>query len=214
MHDRSWSGSKSHSSHHHDACAPSSSHAAAAFADPAASPPLPASTIQYSFPAIVSCFCFLMIASPTSSSIFVYGTLMSPQVLRVLLGRIPSSLSPALLSGYQRHSVRGQVFPGMIPSNNVVNDHKTQGILLQGLSEKEVRVLDYFEGDEYSRRDVTVSCQGQSYNAQTYVWSNPLSELNLDQEWDYAHFCENHLECYLETTVRLCRLEMNDLGMY
>jgi len=149
-----------------------------------------------------------MLSSPTTS-IFVYGTLMSPQVLRVLLGRIPICQSPAFLKDYQRHPVINEVFPGMIPSSG----GKTQGVLMQSLTPQEMRVLDYFEGDEYTRRDVTVSYNGVTHETQTYVWSNPLSELALDKEWEYQQFCDEKLEWYLATTVRPYRQEMDELGI-
>lgn len=92
----------------------------------------------------------LMLARP---SIFVYGTLMAPEVLKVLIGRVPESMDPAILTNYVRHPVKNEVFPGMIPSNN---DDETHGLLLQGLSERDVSRLDWFEGDEYVHQKVQV----------------------------------------------------------
>jgi gamma-glutamylcyclotransferase (GGCT)/AIG2-like uncharacterized protein YtfP len=151
-----------------------------------------------------------MLMSPTSS-IFVYGTLCSPEVLRVLLGRVPTLLSPAFLNGYQRYPVIGQVFPGMVPSLNA--ESQTQGVLLLNLSSNELCILDYFEGDEYTRQCVTVSCQGDMQETQTYVWSNPVSELDLGKAWDYHQFCNEKLKWYIATTVRPCRREMDELGI-
>ena len=142
------------------------------------------------------------------ASIFVYGTLMSPQVVRILLGRtvVPS---PAILSGYQRYPVVDQAFPGMIPNNSGM----TEGMILEELSAIDVQVLDWFEGDEYVRRSVTCVQNGVDRQVDTYVWSNPVSQLELEQEWDYQRFCENKLEWYLSTTVRPCRMEMDELGI-
>ena len=47
-------------------------------------------------------------------SVFVYGTLMAEEVVRVLLGRAPPS-SPALLPGHRRFSLRGRVYPAILP---------------------------------------------------------------------------------------------------
>ncbi len=41
-------------------------------------------------------------------SAFVYGTLQYPQVLQALISRVPR-MEPAVIRGYQRHSIRGQV---------------------------------------------------------------------------------------------------------
>lgn len=152
-----------------------------------------------------------MLVSPKSFSIFVYGTLQAPEVLRVLLGRVPTLQSPAFLTGYQRYPVLGQVFPGMVPSSDA--ECQTRGVLLQNLDSHEMRVLDYFEGDEYTRQCVTVSYQGDVQETQTYVWSNPISELDLGNAWDYQQFRTENLEWYLTTTVRPCREEMDELGI-
>jgi gamma-glutamylcyclotransferase (GGCT)/AIG2-like uncharacterized protein YtfP len=48
-------------------------------------------------------------------SVFVYGTLMAEEVVRVLLGRAPPS-SPALLPGHRRFSLRGRVYPAILPA--------------------------------------------------------------------------------------------------
>ncbi len=46
---------------------------------------------------------------------FVYGTLMSPHIVRTLLGRIPHWIQPAYLPpNYVRHPVQGQVYPGVV----------------------------------------------------------------------------------------------------
>lgn len=47
--------------------------------------------------------------------IFVYGTLMADEVVKLLLKRVPPS-KPALLKGHRRHSIKGQVFPAIVPA--------------------------------------------------------------------------------------------------
>ena len=150
--------------------------------------------------------------------IFVYGTLTSPQVVRTLLGRtVALQFPPARLSGYSRHSVKNFVYPGMIPSNNDDSPQRQEvhGCLLENLSHLEMKLLNWFEGDEYERRLVKVSTNDDILiDAHAYIWkSHLLEELNLQEEWCYETFCKEHLEWYLENTVRPCRREMEDLGM-
>lgn len=47
------------------------------------------------------------------STAFVYGTLQYPQVLQALISRVPR-MEPAVIRGYQRHSIRGQVGQGRV----------------------------------------------------------------------------------------------------
>ncbi len=100
---------------------------------------------------------------------FVYGTLMAPEVLEELIGRVPSMQTPAFLSNkYRRHPVKDFVFPGVIPSiNNNKTDMTTvqefhmsndtvRGVLLVDLSPSDLKVFDWFEDDDYTRTLVPV----------------------------------------------------------
>ena len=49
------------------------------------------------------------------ATVFVYGTLMADEVVRALIHRVPRA-RPAVVSGYRRHALRGQVFPGTVPA--------------------------------------------------------------------------------------------------
>lgn len=171
-----------------------------------------------------------MLVAAQRQSLFVYGTLMSPQVIETLIGRFPGCVD-ACLAGYSRHPVRGQVFPGMV---RVGADHSnrqqqssvvTAGVLYQDLTVNEMKRLDWFEDVEYTRQCVTVvqtnpvdddsssrHLQQQQQDTETYVWTNPLDELNLKMEWSYQEFLDTHLENYLRDTVQPCRVELDRLG--
>jgi hypothetical protein len=56
------------------------------------------------------------VATAGPHSVFVYGTLMEEEVVRVLLGRAPPSSSPALLPDHRRFSLRGRVYPAILPA--------------------------------------------------------------------------------------------------
>ena len=107
---------------------------------------------------------------------FVYGTLMSEEVLQTLLGRLPEmDPRPAYLPpGYSRHPVKGRVFPGVIrhpasrettttttttTTNNNVRTERVEGILLSGISPEDWTILDWFEDTAYDRCSVPVSLQ-------------------------------------------------------
>ncbi|CAO3669024.1 unnamed protein product [Rhizopus microsporus] len=91
------------------------------------------------------------------SSVFFYGSLMSPVVLiRVLLGSGASEqaklekfksirLIPASLKGYIRSSLKGEDYPAIVHTGK--EQDKVTGILCEGLSEQDVKALDIFEGE-------------------------------------------------------------------
>lgn len=60
-----------------------------------------------------------------SGTAFVYGTLMAPEVLKLLIKRVPESRA-ATLKGYARYRVKGQVFPAIIPSTS---ESKVKGMV-------------------------------------------------------------------------------------
>ena len=147
---------------------------------------------------------------------FVYGTLCSPQVVQVLLGRsIMPTFLPARLNGYARYPVRGFVFPGTIATPSKPMSH-VDGFLLEGLSTLECKLFDWFEGHEYERVMVSVERQDtkELVQAQVYLWKRELiDELELEKIWDFSEFERTKLEWYLENTVRPCRHETERLGM-
>ena len=176
----------------------------------------------------------------TALPVFVYGSLMAPEVLQVLIGRTPSIIEPVYLKNYNRWKVKGYVFPGMIPSsydNSKFNNNESlvKGKLLMNLSPSEQSVLDWFEGDEYKLTIMDVWSPKQTLSnedqlsvnlndetiwkcqsAKGYVWANPLNELNrnsYDGVWSYDHFRTEHLSSYLSQTVIPCRQELDRLGI-
>ncbi len=70
-------------------------------------------------------------------------------------------------------------------------------------------------GDRYDRKLVQVSTtSGSLVEGHAYIWNPDLrQQLKLDEEWNYETFRKEHLEWYLENTVRSCRREMEVLGM-
>mmetsp|Transcript_49270 Transcript_49270/g.73480 ORF Transcript_49270/g.73480 Transcript_49270/m.73480 type:complete len:167 (+) Transcript_49270:74-574(+) len=153
------------------------------------------------------------IAASAARSVFVYGTLCSPKVLEALIDRVPPEMMAAELKGYRRHPVVEQVFPGMIPAKTdgmaLVN-----GVLLQDLSNKEMDVLDWFEGKEYERQPVEVYVPSLSATkpTETYIWANPIEELDRETgDWSLETFEKTFLDWYLQRTVRPYRMEYDQM---
>ena len=167
---------------------------------------------------------------------FVYGTLMSEEVLQTLLGRLPEmDPRPAYLPpGYSRHPVKGRVFPGVIrhpasrettttttttTTNNNVRTERVEGILLSGISPEDWTILDWFEDTAYDRCSVPVSLLRDAgavtpndeteeiVDADVYLWTAGSEFLDLESSWDFEEFRTEKLPWYLRSTVRPCREE-------
>ena len=113
------------------------------------------------------------------SKLFVYGTLMAPEVLLALLKRVPAQRS-ARLYGHARWRVRSFNFPAIVASNPGTAESRVDGLggaesrvdglLLDGLQPDEIRMLDYYEDDQYDRLPVLVESDGfPSVEAVAYV---------------------------------------------
>eukprot|EP00985_Skeletonema_marinoi_P024488 scaffold17055_cov73-Skeletonema_marinoi.AAC.1 len=122
-----------------------------------------------------------MIATRTAKTCFVYGTLMSEEVLQCLLGRIPPMQPKVILQNHSRHPVRQHVYPGVIPSTST--SASVEGTLLFDLSSLDLKLLDYFEeeGVDYKRTDVQVQIPDVSSldeDIQTLVTNNSNKDDN------------------------------------
>ncbi|GJR45920.1 AIG2-like protein D [Tanacetum coccineum] len=132
----------------------------------------------------------------SANTVFVYGSLLSDDVVRVLLNRIPRT-APAILNGYHRFSIKGRVYPAIIP----VENKKVTGRVLSGLSAMELDILDTYEAEEYDKRTVDVSLLDTSevIQAYAYVWGNS-TDPDLYGDWDFEDFKESKLKAYVEMT--------------
>ncbi|KAK2661139.1 hypothetical protein Ddye_007672 [Dipteronia dyeriana] len=92
------------------------------------------------------------VGSGNLHSVFVYGSLLADDVVRVLLKRVPES-SSAVLNNYHRFSIKGRVYPAILPLLN----KKVTGKVLLGITDPELHILDVFEDVEYQRTAVDVS---------------------------------------------------------
>ncbi|KAA0065013.1 AIG2-like protein [Cucumis melo var. makuwa] len=131
-------------------------------------------------------------------NVFVYGTLLSDDVLRVLLKRIPQS-SSAVLHGYQRFSIRGRLYPAILP----VADKRVTGKVLFDITKPELDILDRLEADEYERRVIEISLVDGSKKLPSlaYVWRNNVDP-NLYGEWSFEEWKKLRNDEFVEMATR------------
>lgn len=97
--------------------------------------------------------------------LFVYGTLLDDEILHRVIGSVPPG-EPATLNGYRRMRMLDRPYPVIRPSPNA----KVSGRILHGLTNRQMRQIDRYEGREYRRKRVRVSLlDGSHHNAWTYV---------------------------------------------
>lgn len=121
--------------------------------------------------------------------LFAYGTLMFPEVLDVLLGRVPD-LSPAVADGWRVAALPDRVYPGLVAETG----QRATGRVVAGLGADEVTLLDAYEDVDYELTDITLA---DGTRCVTYVWRREV----LATGWTAAGFAADHLAGY----VRQCR---------
>ena len=143
--------------------------------------------------------------APLCGRVFVYGTLMAPEVMGALIKRVPL-MQPARLDGFERWSLRGAVFPAAREAAG----GRVDGMLVDGLSTDELAVLDWFEDGGYERLPVRVRLlapRAESVDAGVYCWpARRAGDLRVGVAWSYEDFRLRHLPEYIEMT-RACRHE-------
>jgi len=154
---------------------------------------------------------------------------MSSEVVQNLLAKSPRSISGVFLDHHVRHPVKGQVYPAVLPS--ISSTDSVEGMLLLNLSKIDMKMFDYFEdeGVDYIRKQVEVyvpqgsvsnidyslmtqhfpllSKRNDGYFVKTsaYIWARGENTLDVSKGWDYDEFRKNHLEWYLQSTVKTTR---------
>ncbi|KAL2651998.1 hypothetical protein R1flu_020126 [Riccia fluitans] len=141
-------------------------------------------------------------AAAAVRNVFVYGSLLAPEVMQAVIHRVPPS-APAIVSDFHRYGVRGQLYPAVTPK---VGD-KVTGRVVFGLTQQELALLDDYEDTDYTREvvqptlldkvpdqvDILLDVPLQAY---LYVWTR-TDDINLYGDWNYEDWRKNHLAEYL-----------------
>ncbi|KAL1929031.1 hypothetical protein VTP01DRAFT_2090 [Rhizomucor pusillus] len=150
---------------------------------------------------------------------FFYGTLMSPDVRsRVLCGPYATEetvkdkfatlrFRPAVLKGHRRFALKNLVYPGVVRTDRP--EDRVIGILCEGLNDRDVKLLDEFEGDEYERTTVTVYPTTNTNDAleeeeeaggvdcQVYIWTAGDHHLEA-HDWELDGFVARKQAIWLQ----------------
>jgi gamma-glutamylcyclotransferase (GGCT)/AIG2-like uncharacterized protein YtfP len=128
-------------------------------------------------------------------NLFAYGSLMFPEVLHRLISPRHATLD-ATLKDHQRFRIIKETYPALIEQNG----QQVEGLLIIGLTLKDLIALDRFEGKFYIRRTVTVSgSDSNTWQAETYLFRKQYRHRLTEQEWDANQFREKHLQEFLQT---------------
>lgn len=116
--------------------------------------------------------------------LFVYGTLLFPEVLTALLGRVPAS-TPGRAEGWRAAALESRVYPGLVRHRGGT----ASGLVLGGLTGPERELLDAYEDRGY---ELTAIALAGGRTCLAYVWCGEV----LPADWSAKDFAAVHLSGY------------------
>lgn len=125
-----------------------------------------------------------------SHSVFTYGTLQIPEVMKLVTGIDLPSVK-ARLNGYQRFKIKNRTYPGIIKNQKQF----IEGILYKQLSNHALVLLDQFEDTLYER--CLVDLENEAEQAFVYVIKDEYKNRLDDQAWSLEEFENKYLSKYL-----------------
>ena len=141
-----------------------------------------------------------------AEKLFVYGTLMFPEIRSALVNRDFETF-PAVLQGYRRLAI---FFAGRAPVPGIIEEKEqsVSGLVLKSVDRRSLSIFDTFEGVRgglYDRIRVSVTDDDrQAIEVSTYVTGPAAREL-LKGEWDPELFRRRHLTAYRRRIIAAWR---------
>ncbi len=131
---------------------------------------------------------------------FFYGTLIDPEIRRLVLGRhAPRVVEPATLRGWRRVPVPAKTYPMIVPdtAGNV------DGILARGLNAAARRRLERYEDDLYAVAPVEVGLVDRKRKVLALAFFAQVSRVPCGAKtWDFAEWQRRHKRRFIQTLRR------------
>jgi len=131
---------------------------------------------------------------------FFYGTLIDPEIRRLVLGRLaPRLVEPATLSGWRCVPVPARTYPMIVPDRR----GRLSGILVRGLSAAARRRLERYEDDLYAVAPVEVGLvdRKRTLSALAFV-ARPGRTACGAKTWDFAEWQRRHKRRFMQRLRR------------
>jgi gamma-glutamylcyclotransferase (GGCT)/AIG2-like uncharacterized protein YtfP len=122
-----------------------------------------------------------------TQNLFAYGTLMCRDIMLAVTG-FPFRGVRGILRDYHCGTIRGEVYPGIIPSKGGV----VEGLVYRVLPEAAWKRLDAFEGEMYSRTIVAIEIDDGTEQAQTYAVRPKFEHRVGPSPWSFEEFLESN----------------------
>jgi len=138
---------------------------------------------------------YRILIQPFMQHVFVYGSLLFPEIVKGLTGR-SFQTKEAMLNGYHRCAVKDADYPAIVerPGSQV------NGKILLNLDNRSYEILRFFEGDEYQCVKVDVQTANGKFSACVFVWVG-VDKMLEQTDWNPELFRENGLADYIDFII-------------
>lgn len=136
-------------------------------------------------------------------NLFVFGTLMDPEVRELVCGKPLERVEPAVVQGFRRVFVAGRHYPMLLPRASGWVD----GTLLWGVDPESLHRLQVYEGWEYTLRPVQVrTASGSAALAHVFICPPEISADKRD--WRFDLWILRHKRRFLPKTQWLMQVAL------
>ena len=127
--------------------------------------------------------------------VFVYGTLLFPDILKGLTGNTFEDRD-AVLYGFKCLALKDADYPAIIAHAG----SSVQGKVLFNVDERSLEILRFFEGSEYRSICVKVNVDNNRVKASVFVWIEEHHRLDT-ADWNQVVFEKTALADYISYVV-------------
>jgi len=113
-----------------------------------------------------------------------------------------NSYSKALLDGFFRSKLKGEVYPGIYRKIG----RSVDGLIYYDVSPFAIEKLDIFEGERYQRIKINVTVNRHSFQAETYELSTAYHYLITDEKWSLEEFIRSGNDHFKDNYIGFKRI--------
>lgn len=132
-------------------------------------------------------------------ALFVYGTLMIPEVQEALLKRKPKTKN-ALLKGFSANCIIYGQYVTEYPFLKISPNEVVKGKIIYLASGIELDFLKYYEGSEFILSAIIAIVDRKEVEVSAFML-NEKSKIEFGPKWDCNNFIREHLDSYLNEII-------------
>lgn len=131
------------------------------------------------------------------TNLFTYGSLMCADIMLHVSGQSTSHQN-GILYDYFRSQIHSETYPAIIAQPG----QQVEGVVYFNLDSAAINKLDTFEGEYYTREDITINCSHmEQVNAMAYILKPEYKTILTGTFWSFENFLQSGKEEFLTNYV-------------